>query len=388
MAVDDPLYAQLFARPPAYDLVFACLSPRSLIQVAQTCRAASSAVTEFKNRAFNINRHFSRHFSSPIAFRSLQARTNTLVSGSNALQFLDRTFYPESDLDLYTHPGHSFEVAQFLIEVEGYHYVPRESQEKDWKVVTKDDWDGTERRVVSRPDTDHAYPMTSFKAVWTFKKQGVHQERLKVQIIEASSSPLESILGFHSTCVMNFISSDAAYSLYPMATFEQRCTLGMPSLRSSVGFFEAIEKYVKRGWRFYFVPTPNTMAHPERSPFFLEQARWVCDKHTWILPLNQTGVKQRPLLSPASPPLTCDPVLYNGWRFKRRGGDDGGYQCHYYPLRTTLFRYNYAIADEALAFTIRDWARQQGLFSHGRIPKEDWVWFDGDFPDSFMKVMD
>lgn len=198
MDVDKPaVYARLFARAPVYDLVFACLSPRSLVRLALTCRAAYLAVAEFKSRAFNVNRHFLRYFTDPIAFRSLLARTNSLVSGSNALQFLDRTFYPESDLDLYTHPGHSFEVAQFLVEAEGYQYIPREFQEKDWRVTTKGHWDGTEQRVV--PSRSHAYPETTIKAVWTFEKTGTNEECLKVQIIEASSSPLESILGFHSS---------------------------------------------------------------------------------------------------------------------------------------------------------------------------------------------
>ena len=197
MNIDNPLYAKLFARAPVYDILFACLSPRSLVQLALTCRAAYLAVAEFKARAFNVNRHFSRYFTDPIAFRSLQARTNTLVSGSNALQFLDRTFYPEADLDLYTHPGHSFEVAQFLVEAQGYRYAPRVRQQQDWKVATKRHWDGTARRVTAPGDSLHGYPMTGFNAVWTFEKTGDKQESLKVQIIEASSSPLECILGFH-----------------------------------------------------------------------------------------------------------------------------------------------------------------------------------------------
>lgn len=198
MDVDDPFYAKLFARAPIYDIIFACLPPRSLVQVSLTCRAAYFAVASFKSRAFNVNRHLSRYFTDPIAFRSLQAKTNTLISGSNALQFLDRTFYPEADLDVYTHPGHSLEVAQFLI-AEGYQYVPRESQERDWMMAIKGDWDGMQRRVTVTRGQETAYPMTDIHAVWSFEKQGVNQEHLTIQIIEASSSPLESILGFHSS---------------------------------------------------------------------------------------------------------------------------------------------------------------------------------------------
>ena len=194
----NPLCAALLAFAPIYDIVFSCLSLRSLVQVALTCHAARKAVAAYKTRAFNVNRHFSRYFTDPIAFRSLQARTNTLISGSNVLQFLDKTFYPEADLDLYTHPGHSFEVAQFLV-AEGYRYAPRESQEQDWKEAIKYNWDGTQRRAIPQEGTDRVYPRREIRAVWTFEKTGKDEERLTVQIVEASSSPVESILGFHSS---------------------------------------------------------------------------------------------------------------------------------------------------------------------------------------------
>ncbi|KAN0073809.1 hypothetical protein V8E55_012063 [Tylopilus felleus] len=367
--VGGPLYARLFACAPVYDLVFSCLSPRSLIRFALTCRDVYLAVAEFKTRAFNINRHLSRYFTDPIAFRSLQARTNTLISGSNALQFLDRTFYPEADLDLYTHPGHSFEVTQFLVKAQGYRYVPRESQVKDWKMATNAERDLTARRVQIRESPLHWYPTTHIRAVWSFEKTGSNEERLIVQIIEAWSSPLESILGFHSTCVMNLISSDAAYSLYPIATFENRSTLVLPSPRSSTA---AMQKYAKRGWRVYYLPTPRDRA------FLLDQARWVSDKHTWRVPLDQTGVQERPPLSRSSAPLPYDPVLFNGWKFKPHKGEEECdfkvYRCHYYPLKSTLFRYNYALPDEGVQFTIRDWAQHQGNMTHLNISKEDWAW--------------
>jgi hypothetical protein len=171
---------------------------------------------------------------------------------------------------------------------------------------------------------------------------------------------------------MNFISSDAAYALYPVATFENRTALGMPSSRVSP---VAIRKYLTRGWRVYFMPTSNDLAHPTTPPFLLNQVRWVADKHTWTLPLDQTGVKARPPLSRTSDPLTFDPVRFNGWQLKVcRGQDTNGYECHYYPVSTTVFRYNYAIPDEALSFTIRDWANHQGRYSHTQVPKEDWIW--------------
>ncbi|KAF9244263.1 hypothetical protein BU15DRAFT_86164 [Melanogaster broomeanus] len=258
------LYHQVFSRAPIYDLIFASLSPRSLVRIALT----------FK--------------------------TSTLISGSNALQFLDRTFYPESDLDIYTHPGHAFEVANFLVESEGYHFVPRDDQDQDWKEEIKDNWDGT----------------------------------LK------------------------------PYSLYPLATFEDRKSLGMPNSRS---FLEnAMQKYVRRGWRIYFMPTPHDLANPTKPPFMLDETRW-------------TGVKERPSLSPASAPLPWDPAVYNGWRLKPPDGPpvqrQKGYECSYSPLQATIFRYNYMIPDEELFNRLRSWVTEQGRHCHVQFStKYEWVW--------------
>ncbi|KIJ15742.1 hypothetical protein PAXINDRAFT_114105 [Paxillus involutus ATCC 200175] len=384
-----PLYLQILSRAPVYELIFASLSPRSLFRTALTCRAAYLAVAAFKHRAFNINRHLSRFFSDPFAFRSLQAKTSTLISGSNALQFLDRTFYPESDLDLYTHPGHAFEVARFLDESEGYHFVPRDDQEQDWREEIKESWDGTQKRLqtVNQMGGPVTYPLSGINAVYTFQMaRSGDQEALTVQIIDALGSPLQVILSFHSTCVMNFITSDSAYSLYPRATFEDRCSLGMPNSRSLIE--KVVQKYVRRGWRIYFMPTPFDSANPTKPPFMLDSARWVCDKHTWVLPLDMTGVKERLPLSPASAPLTCDPVRYNGWRLKPPELLLKGYECSYSALQTTIFRYNYVIPDrdEELFRRLRIWANEQARLSHSQLSKADWVWFDADIPSFLAHV--
>ncbi|EIW73751.1 hypothetical protein CONPUDRAFT_160756 [Coniophora puteana RWD-64-598 SS2] len=86
---------QTFSRAPVYEAIFSCLSPRELIRVSRTCQVAHDAFQSFIHRAYNINRHLSRFLTDPISFQSLQARTGTLISGSNALQFLDRTRTPE-----------------------------------------------------------------------------------------------------------------------------------------------------------------------------------------------------------------------------------------------------------------------------------------------------
>lgn len=85
-------------------------------------------------RAFNINKHLSRFFDNPSEFRSLQARTATLVSGSNALQFLNRLAYSDSDLDLYTYRIHGLEVCNWLLQ-NGYTFQPQNRQQAQFDVA-------------------------------------------------------------------------------------------------------------------------------------------------------------------------------------------------------------------------------------------------------------
>ncbi|KAG9311289.1 hypothetical protein JVU11DRAFT_8377 [Chiua virens] len=345
LQLDESCFARAFACAPIYDPILSSLSLHALIQVALTCRVAYHAVANYKSRAFNINRHLSRYFLDPVAFRSLQAKTNTLISGSNALQFLDRSFYPESDLDLYTHPGHTFELAQFLVQVERYTFVPTGHQPTDWRTAIPEKWDGTQKRVRMEWDEDEPleYPLKGITGVFTFQKPSPSEGTLKVQVIEAAASPVEAILHFHSTCVMNLISSDAAYALYPMATLVERTGLGMPRGASA---HEAIAKYIARGWRIYFSPRPSDLAYSSDPPFLLDQPRWVGDKHTFVIPFDQNGVQPRPTLSPGSEPLTFDPVRCYGWRLGSPFYvSQGNYACQTHTVHSTVFRYNYAFPD-------------------------------------------
>ena len=112
------------------------------IALARTCTSSYIAVEEFNKQAFNINQHLGQYFNKPIVFRTLQAQTGTLISGSSGLQFLDRTHYPESDLDLYINPGHGREVGQWLMEQEGYTFKGfRELEDSDFKKAIKHDDD-------------------------------------------------------------------------------------------------------------------------------------------------------------------------------------------------------------------------------------------------------
>ncbi|CCL99903.1 uncharacterized protein FIBRA_01928 [Fibroporia radiculosa] len=228
------------------DIIFSCCSPAHIYRIAKTCRAGLYAAKEYTRHAFNINRHLSRYFDDISAFRSLQARTRSLISGLNALQFFDRTCYPESDLDLYVHLRWRREVGIWMMQ-SGYHFQPSSN-----------------------------YDTRGIAAVFTFIRASPGQNR-KVQLIVARRTPMKIVLAFHSTCVMNVIAYDKAFALYPRATFEERKAL----IRSRAGRRQqsAIGKYATRGWEM--VSELPAMQRSASNPTFRLGQRWIADGDSW-----------------------------------------------------------------------------------------------------------
>ena len=179
-----------------YDTIFAAASPASILCLARTCKVAHIAMRDYFTRTFNINRHLTRFFDDPLAFRSLQARTGTLISGSSALQFFERTVYETSDLDLYTPLLFRKDVGRWLL-AQGYHYTPNSIQNPDFEVASNEDH--VDVHEFGYPTDDNR--MRGVAAVFTFHKPSPVQadKRLQVQVIVGCRSPMEVILYFHSS---------------------------------------------------------------------------------------------------------------------------------------------------------------------------------------------
>lgn len=196
----DLLQEQIFLNPIVHDNIFDFLTPLEILLFSRTCRPFYNIVCSYIKRVFNIDRILSRFFVDPLAFRALQARTGTLISGSSALQFFARTFYPESDLDLYIHSNWLPDVVEWIVQ-QGYVFVPAEGQPADWKEAAK--W-GRERSSFSflvNNEMSVEYRDRSISVVLTLSKPSVVEggpER-RVQCIAALRGPMQTILSFHSS---------------------------------------------------------------------------------------------------------------------------------------------------------------------------------------------
>ncbi|KAI0029336.1 hypothetical protein K488DRAFT_15199, partial [Vararia minispora EC-137] len=228
----------------AQSALCSCLSPRDLAALLACSRLINAEVSAYCRRAFSINRILQPYFRSPDSFRVLQSTTGTLISGSAALQFFDRTEYPSSDLDLYVEHRYVARVVAFL-QNEGYTFQAWTFQPPTVEETLVE----ISRRIQSH---NHMFGENGEREHYTGGGlAGVlhfHKGDREIQLMAARASPLTIIYGFHSTCVMNIITHEKAYSLFPLATFEKREALIIKCQHERERDQIARQKYLSRGW--------------------------------------------------------------------------------------------------------------------------------------------
>lgn len=189
---------------------------------------------------------------------------------------------------------------------------------------------------------------------------------------------------------MNFITASTAYSLYPRATFDERCAVSLAGLKEADGL--ALSKYALRGWGIISGIWPHEI-HTTRTSFYLNKMRWVNDKYSWVMPLDMKGVEPRPRLSAPSVDFSWDPEIHNSWNLAMsttptEASDEDPYPLlgkivtRYKIINPTIFRYNYLVADDDLTRTLVEFAKDQGRLEHLKVRalsnndrKKVWTWY-------------
>lgn len=332
--------------------LFSFLTARSLLRVSRLSRRAHVAVKVYMQEVFNVNTLLARFFHNPPSFRSLQARTGTLIAGSVALQFFDRALYPYADLDLYVHPRHRREVGNWLISA-GYTYCAGRNQDPVF-----------EKAVARNPQS--AYLQCSLPGVaqvLTFRKP-LEDRLMEVQLVVPRRNPVEVILSAHSSkssnhpphpvetrtlmtysaCVMNIISYEKAYCLFPSATLEQRLSLLSQSSRGrSEARSESVEKYAERGYRILtFLPLAD-LVPPRKRPTFALGPRWLGDSDTWVIPLDTQDILPPPPANPYSIARTNDPAALSS--FVARYDLIEGLVVEFSIVESPVLKYSYLFGD-------------------------------------------
>jgi hypothetical protein len=140
-----------------------------------------------------------------------------------------------------------------------------------------------------------------------------------------------------AACIMNFITFDAAYSLYPNATFEHLLNLALKM--ESDNDQRCVAKYAKKGWRTIanFWPQDEQTA----AIFAVENKRSIGDNMCWTLPLNVTCLPCRPRLSTRSEAFRWDPASHTSWLLQLNTYSPWKVAPSFCLVKTPVFRFTY-----------------------------------------------
>ncbi|KAI0083772.1 hypothetical protein BDY19DRAFT_863674, partial [Irpex rosettiformis] len=182
------------------------LSPADICRLMKVSQQFRWAVKDALPRIFNIHSKLRIFFDNPLAFRVLQSNTGAIISGSFALQFFRRCYYQSGDLDVFVPKASKNVVGEWLLS-NGYRYSPRPPPVNYQEAI---------ENVMREDISDYQY-VPGVLAVLDFVRQKSGMDR-KVQLIVVEETSMSTILNFHSTCVLNVITYNTAYCLYPKAT--------------------------------------------------------------------------------------------------------------------------------------------------------------------------
>jgi hypothetical protein len=185
-----------------FENIFSFCTPRDVVCIRHLSKTMRTFVDQFHRHRYYLafNNYLQRFFQDPIAFRSLQARTGTLISGTTPVEFIDGFNNPFPKLEIFVHPGHVREVALWLISVERYEYVPEQAKDMDrftddiyWdKLVpweTGDEFFIMPFRVTRHGENDDVYHFSKFRM----------GEVVQIVLTASELVPIQSVMSLHSS---------------------------------------------------------------------------------------------------------------------------------------------------------------------------------------------
>ncbi|EJD36349.1 hypothetical protein AURDEDRAFT_130132, partial [Auricularia subglabra TFB-10046 SS5] len=247
-------------------VAFVFFSPEHSMRVLKGDTPAASPV--MRHHAFFPSRPRGAPAPHPLRTRSsgdTEARTGLLVSGSQVLQLLDRRDYGTRDIDLYVGNTPAYVVIEWLV-YSGYKLTFQTGSTVDENPMLAFNVPNEHFGTDLRDNNSRAYFLAPGSILFKFEKGDLH-----VDLIVSLGSPLSSILDFHSTAVMNFITAAWIVVLFARATFRERLSL-VVRFDGGKRMRDVLSKYELRGFTAVFTTGS--------SPSFTPRERWIRDDYS------------------------------------------------------------------------------------------------------------
>lgn len=189
------------ASTPISFTVLSMLPTRDIMSFGLVSRDGYAACLRYLTSAWSFHKFFAKWVTDTEGLRSVLLLTDAVVSGSQALQFFDRSEYPNSDLDIFLRPDRLQTLVQWLLQA-GYTFP---SDLNRGATVTPTG------NIISTKTFSASYPCSASFKVYNFTRNTrtscythdsnvVHQTAMQIQLIVTNQDPVEHILShFHSS---------------------------------------------------------------------------------------------------------------------------------------------------------------------------------------------
>ncbi|KAI0349669.1 hypothetical protein OH77DRAFT_1424455 [Trametes cingulata] len=321
---------------PIQDGICDSLTPLELIRLGKTCRSLQGLVNDYIRSAFHPHRLLSTFFRDVPAFRSIQAQTASLISGPAALNFFDRNdSHADWPLDIIVYFHHRTLVAHWLIAC-GYTFVASMAQSPDL------DFTITEGALARK---EVSYEEMAVCDVLLFHKACANKS-LVINLVITTRSPAEVILHAHSTCLLNIISYERAYCMYPRATLhDRRSLLVRASGKEWRGRADELEEMIDRGYDVVDTLFHEDFNLPDEHRCFTLGWRWIDDPFAWVIDFEVgLDIALPPPANSLSSARTHDPVAICG--FALRCGPDEEPYMEFVVIKGPAVEYSYVLGDQ------------------------------------------
>ncbi|KAJ6464316.1 hypothetical protein DFH09DRAFT_1346829 [Mycena vulgaris] len=195
--------------------------PKDILASATLSPVIHGILQHYRQLVWDVDIHFRPWFQNPAEFRSILRITGAVVSGSQILQFLDRTNYLSSDMDIFLRIGGVTRIGKWL-SLQGYRFGSLASDYQTFDVQVQ----RLSRMLVAQNSSlPHGPPIRNVYNYQRFVASPSVTYIQKVQLVVVDMDPVHHVLfDFHSTAVMNYMTPDTIVSLFPNSTFVLRKT--------------------------------------------------------------------------------------------------------------------------------------------------------------------